>query len=189
MNSPVESVLRRPDHVEVTPMGGERKRFDHVVIATHSDQALKLLKDPSETEQNILGSIPYQENETVLHTGHSILPKNPKAWASWNYYIPKEKNDRVAVTYNMNILQNISAPVEFCVSLNLTPHIDPDKILRRFVYDHQVYNPESLEARKHHGDINGVNRTFFAGAYWGYGFHEDGVKSALEVCTHFGAGL
>lgn len=189
LNSPVMSVQRKPGHVELTVKSGEKTQFDQVVIATHSDQALDMLQDPSIEEKEILGSILFQKNETVLHTDHSILPQNPKAWASWNYYVPAEKNNRVAVTYDMNILQNIDAPVEFCVSLNLSQYIDPEKIVQRLEYDHPVYNPKSLAARKRLHEINGPNRTYFCGAYWGYGFHEDGVNSALEVGKHFNKNL
>jgi predicted NAD/FAD-binding protein len=169
--------------------GGARESFDAVVIAAHSDQALALLTDPSEAERGILGSIPYQENRTVLHTDSSILPRRKAAWAAWNYLVPERDSGGVALTYDMNILQNIAAPVEFCVSLNLEERLDPAKVLRRMVYHHPTYSPESLAARRRLSEINGVNRTYYAGAYWGYGFHEDGVNSALEVCRHFGKRL
>jgi predicted NAD/FAD-binding protein len=189
ISCPVASVRRHPDRVDVRPRNQEAEKFDQVVIATHSDQALALLDDPSDTEKNVLGYIPYQENQTVLHCDESLLPSKKAAWASWNYHIPKEPLGRVAVTYDMNILQRIGAPKELCVSLNLTKSIDPGKIFRQMTYHHPVYNPESLTARHSHGTLNGKNRTYFAGAYWGYGFHEDGVVSALEVCKHFGKAL
>jgi len=189
VNCPVESLRRQPDHVEVTAAGAPPERFDTAVVATHSDQALALLSDPSESERNVLGAIRYQENHTVLHTDVSVLPSKKAAWASWNYHIPKKELGRVAVTYDMNILQGIRAPVEFCVSLNLEAHLEPSKIIRKMIYSHPVYCPESLAARRRLKEINGVNRTYFAGAYWGYGFHEDGVNSALEVCRHFGKRL
>jgi len=188
-NCPVASVRRHADFVEVHPQNQPAEKFDQVVIATHSDQALSMLDDPTNAEQTILGAIPYQENEAVLHCDESLLPSKKAAWASWNYHIPKEDTGRVAVTYDMNILQSIAAPEEFCVSLNLAKAIDPVKIHRKFVYHHPVYNPESLTARQNHDQINGINRTYFAGAYWGYGFHEDGVRSALEVCRYFGKTL
>ena len=160
-----------------------------MVIATHSDQALNLLDDPADAEKNILGAIPYQENQAVLHCDHSLLPSKKAAWASWNYHIPQEDLGRVAVTYDMNILQSIGAPEELCVSLNLEKAIDPDKVFQQMTYHHPVYNPDSLAARHSHAEISGLNRTHYAGAYWGYGFHEDGVVSALEVCKHFGTTL
>jgi predicted NAD/FAD-binding protein len=189
LNSPVLSVRRRADGVEVNTTGGRSENFDKVVIAAHSNQALSLLADASEAERAILGAIPYQENHTTLHTDSSILPKKRAAWASWNYHIPKQALGRVAVTYNMNMLQNLDAPVTFCVSLNLQAAIDRQQVIKQMVYHHPVYNPESLAARGRLKEINGVNHTYFAGAYWGYGFHEDGVNSALEVCRHFGKTL
>jgi len=185
LSCPVTSVRRNSDGVEVTAKNQPSEKFDQVVIAAHSDQALGMLEDPTDAEQNILGAIPYQENEAVLHCDESLLPSKKAAWASWNYHIPEEDTGRVAVTYDMNILQSIGAPEEFCVSLNLAKAIKPDKIHRQYVYHHPVYNPESLIARESHSQISGVNRTHFAGAYWGYGFHEDGVRSAVEVCKHF----
>jgi predicted NAD/FAD-binding protein len=189
LNCPVISVRRHADDVEITPQNQPAEKFDQVVIAVHSDQALGMLADPTDAEQKILGAIPYQENETVLHCDESLLPSKKAAWASWNYHILKEGTGRVAVTYDMNILQSIGAPEEFCVSLNLAKAINPEKIHRQYVYHHPVYNPESLTARESHGQISGANRTHFAGAYWGYGFHEDGVRSAVAVCKHFGKNL
>ncbi len=189
LNCPVTSIRRNENGVEVCPNNQPAEQFDQVVIAAHSDQALSMLADPSDAEKNILGAIPYQENEAVLHTDESLLPSKKAAWASWNYHIPKEETGRVAVTYDMNILQSIGAPEELCVSLNLATAIDADKIHRRYIYHHPVYNPESLSARQSHSEISGVNRTHFAGAYWGYGFHEDGVRSAVEVCKHFKVAL
>ena len=185
LNCPVTSVRRHEDCVEISTKNQPSEKFDQVVIAAHSDQALDLLNDPSDAEQKILGAIPYQENETVLHHDESLLPSKKAAWASWNYHIPKEETGRVAVTYDMNILQSIGAPEEFCVSLNLSKAINPDKIHRKYVYHHPAFDPESLIARQSHAQINGINRTHFAGAYWGYGFHEDGVRSAVEVCKLF----
>ena len=189
LNSTVASVKRFQEKVDITTKGGNTETFDQVVIATHSDQALALLEDPTDAEKHILGAIPYQENLAVLHCDESLLPSKKAAWASWNYHIPQKDLGRVAVTYNMNILQRIGAPRELCVSLNLAKAIDPNKIFREIVYHHPVYNPESLAARHSHAEINGANRTFYAGAYWGYGFHEDGVASALAVCRHFGKTL
>ena len=189
LKCPIASIRRFPNHVEIQPQNEIAEKFDQVVIATHSDQALALLDDPTDAEKNILGVIPYQENQAVLHCDESLLPSKKAAWASWNYHIPREDFGRVAVTYDMNILQRIGAPRELCVSLNLAKAIDPAKVYREITYHHPVYNPESLAARHSHREISGVNRTHYAGAYWGYGFHEDGVVSALEVCRHFGKTL
>jgi predicted NAD/FAD-binding protein len=125
----------------------------------------------------------------ILHTDTSLLPRRHLAWASWNYLIPREEPDRVTVTYNMNILQNFSAPSPLCITLNRNEAVDPAKIIRRFTYHHPVYTHATLTAQKRYARLNGVNRTYFCGAYWGYGFHEDGVNSALAVCQHFGKGL
>jgi predicted NAD/FAD-binding protein len=189
LKCPVTSVRRFADYVEVQAQNEMAEKFDQVVIAAHSDQALNLLADPTDAETNILSAIPYQENQAVLHSDESLLPSKKAAWASWNYHIPKEDLGRVAVTYDMNILQRIGAPRELCVSLNLAKAIDPAKIHREMVYHHPVYNPESLEARQSYQEINAKRHTYYAGAYWGYGFHEDGVVSALEVCKHFGKTL
>jgi predicted NAD/FAD-binding protein len=189
VNCPIAAIRRNTDAVEVTPQNQAPEKFDQVVIATHSDQALAMLADPTDDEQNILGAIPYQPNHAVLHSDESLLPSKRAAWASWNYHIPREDIGRVAVTYDMNILQSIGAPEELCVSLNLSKAINPEKIHGEMHYHHPVYDPDSLAARKSHSEINGINRTYFAGAYWGYGFHEDGVNSALEVCKHFGKTL
>jgi predicted NAD/FAD-binding protein len=189
LSSPVRSLTRYPDRVEVTLQQGEAERFDQVIVATHSDQALALLADASEQERELLGAIPYQQNEVILHTDASLLPRRRLAWASWNYLIPREPRDRVTLTYNMNILQNLSAPEPLCVTLNCGSAIDPAKIIRRFTYHHPVYTQAALAAQKRADRINGLNRTYFCGAYWGHGFHEDGVNSTLAVCRHFGKGL
>ena len=189
LKCPVKSIRRYLDHVSVQTADGQPERFDQVVIATHSDQALAMLQDPTDSEKEILGAIPYQDNHAVLHSDESILPRKKAAWASWNYHIPQAETGRVALTYNMNILQSLSAPVEYCVTLNLPNSVDPAKKIKEMHYHHPVYNPRSLAARKRHEEINGVKRTYFCGAYWGYGFHEDGVNSALVVGKHFGKSL
>ena len=189
LNSKVRRILRFSDHVAVQTVGLEPEMYDQVIIATHSDQALALLGDPSDAEREILSAIAYQENETVLHTDSTLLPKRKGAWAAWNYQIPEDDQGRVAVTYNMNILQNLDALKTFCVTLNMTPSIAPQEIIRQLVYQHPVYTPSSLAARKRYAEINGQNRTYYCGAYWFYGFHEDGVRSAIEVGKQFGKRL
>ncbi len=189
LNSPVASVRRSPINVEITTRAGDTASFDQVVIATHSDQALRMLADPTDLEREVLSAIPYQENLAVLHTDPSLLPLKKPAWASWNYHIPKEEKGRVALTYNMNILQSLKASQVCCVTLNMPEKIHPDRVIQRIIYQHPVYDPKSLSARRKQNEINGKNRTYFCGAYWGYGFHEDGVNSALTVCKHFGKTL
>ena len=181
LKSPVERIKRFDDRVELT-VKGETLAFDEVVIACHSDTALKLLSDPSKAEREVLGSIPYQRNDVVLHTDQSLMPKSKRAWASWNYRLPRKGQGDATVTYWMNRLQNLpeTAP-EFFVSLNQNDAIDPAHIVQTFVYDHPVYTDATLAAQARHGEVSGVNRTHYCGAYWYYGFHEDGVKSGLRV--------
>lgn len=181
LNTPVMRIVRDEQGVTVQTTTGSEARFNAVVLACHSDQALAMLDEPTQVEREILGAIPYQENETILHTDASVLPRARRAWAAWNYHIPREARDRVAVTYDMNILQGLDAPETFCVSLNYRDRIDPDRILKRLTYHHPAYTPAGIAAQARHAEISGVNRTYYAGAYWGFGFHEDGVKSGLRV--------
>ena len=189
LRTPVRAIRRGADDVIVWPRGGEAERFDHVVLATHSDQALELLEDATASERNILSAIPYQVNEAVLHTDLRLLPHRRRAWASWNYHWQPDPGPRATVTYHMNRLQSLRAEREFCVTLNRTEAIDPDKVIRRIAYAHPVYTGEGVEAQKRFESVNGHHRTHFCGAYWGWGFHEDGVRSALRVAERFGARL
>jgi predicted NAD/FAD-binding protein len=189
LNTPVVSVTRGSDHVLVRPRGGEAERYDEVVIACHSDQALQMLGDPTDREHEILGAIPYQRNEAVLHTDVRMLPRRRRAWASWNYHLLPSPGERTTVTYHMNRLQSLKAEREFCVSLNRTSDIDPAKVIRTIDYAHPVYTAAGVRAQQRHREISSGRRTHFCGAYWGWGFHEDGVVSALRVAEHFGARL
>lgn len=185
LGCPVLSVLREADGVRVlTPTGPER--FDQIVMACHSDQALALLADASDSENAVLGAMRYQLNETVLHTDASLLPVNRKAWAAWNAYIPSEPGAVCTVSYCMNLLQGIDSPEPFVVTLNRTDAIDPSRVLRRMHYHHPVYSHESVAAQARKAEIQGHRRTWFAGAYWGWGFHEDGMRSAVEVAAALG---
>lgn len=185
LNSRVESIRRFPGHVEITPRNQPTERFDAVFIASHSDQALAMLSDATKQEQEILGAIPYQENTAVLHTDKTILPERRLAWAAWNYHLLQESSSRVALTYNMNILQGLDTPEQFCVTLNNDSAIDESRIIKRMRYHHPVYTPTGMAAQQRQKEINGTNRTYFCGAYWRYGFHEDGVVSALNAIKHF----
>lgn len=185
LNAPVESVRRSYDHVEVKVSGQESERYDHVFMACHADQALRILADPGMLEEQVLGKFQFQDNEAVLHTDEALMPARRRAWAAWNYHIPASPQDRVALTYNMNILQCIKAPVQFCVTLNHAKAIDPNKIIKRIQYSHPVFTPEAVAAQKQHAEINGAYRTYYCGAYWRNGFHEDGVVSALNAIEHF----
>jgi predicted NAD/FAD-binding protein len=187
LSTPVTEIARHPDHVAVSSRECESERFDAVVIATHSDQALALLADPSDRECELLGVIPYQSNEAVLHTDRSLLPRRRRAWASWNYHLDEGVTGRCTVTYHMNRLQSLRADREFCVTLNRTAAIDPERIIRTIQYAHPVYTPAGVAAQSRHHEISGRNRTHYCGAYWGWGFHEDGAKSALRVVREIGA--
>lgn len=187
LSTPVTRVVRYPDRVEVTARGAEPERFDAVVFATHSDDALALLSDASELEAELLGAIPYQHNEAVLHTDRALLPRRRRAWASWNYHLVAPDVDRATVTYHMNRLQSLDADRQFCVTLNRTAAIDPEQIIATFHYAHPVYTTAGVAAQARHDEISGHNRTHYCGAYWGWGFHEDGVRSALRVARELAA--
>ena len=189
LNSPVERIQRDVNGVDVT-VGGEMHRFDQVVLACHSDQALAMLNDATDKENEILGAIGYQQNDVVLHTDSSVLPDTERAWAAWNYYIPTHSTEPVSVTYNMNILQNFDeSPETFCVTLNRSHDIAPDKIIKQFRYAHPVFTMDAVAAQSRYDEIGNQNRTHFCGAYWYNGFHEDGVRSALRVTKAFGLEL
>lgn len=177
---PVRAIRRGADGVYIDSCAFEDEHFDEVVFACHSDQALDLLVDVSEQEQNILGALPYSQNEVVLHTDETLLPNAKKAWSSWNYLLGRNK-DKAVLTYNMNILQGINSETTFCVTMNDTSSIDPDKIIGRYQYAHPEFSQQGIEAQARWREINGVNRTWFCGAWWGNGFHEDGVTSAIRV--------
>jgi predicted NAD/FAD-binding protein len=187
--TPVTAIERHDDHVEITPRGSEPEEFDQVILAVHSDQALRMLADPSDREHEILGAIPYQPNEAVLHTDRRLLPRRRRAWASWNYHLGGENTGRTRVTYHMNRLQSLSADREFCVTLNRSEAIDPERVIKTIEYAHPVYTSDGARAQKRHHEISGTARTHYCGAYWGWGFHEDGVVSALRVCERLGARL
>jgi len=185
LNAPVESIRRFPDRVEIETACYGAENYDAVFIATHTNEALRMLESPTKEESNALGAIPYLQNEAVLHTDTRLLPKRRLAWAAWNYHILKEQSERVPLTYNMNILQGIDAPVTFNVTLNNTDAIDPSKIIKRVNYEHPLFTPSSVAAQAQHSQLNGSHRTWYCGAYWRNGFHEDGVVSALDAVAHF----
>jgi predicted NAD/FAD-binding protein len=184
----VRALRRQRRFVEVATAEGV-ERYDRVILAVHSDQALQLLVDSSGLERAVLRSIRYQGNDVVLHTDVSLMPRRRRAWASWNYRLPRERFDRVLVTYHMNRLQGLRSRRELLVTLNGGDRIDPAQVLGRYVYAHPVFDADAIAAQKRHAEIDGVNRTHFCGAWWGHGFHEDGVKSALAVCRKLGAEL
>jgi uncharacterized protein len=188
LRAPVRSIERLGDGVRIEADGCESEDFDQVVIATHSDQALALLADPSKAEREILGAIPYQHNEAVLHTDASLLPRRRAAWSSWNFHLTSEQACGSTVTYWMNNLQRLRSEHQLLVTLNRGAEIDPEKVLRRFSYEHPVYTAAGVAAQARQGEISGPGRnTHFAGAYWGWGFHEDGVLSAIRACERIAA--
>jgi predicted NAD/FAD-binding protein len=201
LDSPVISVRRMKDGVLVQSRSGGTERFDHVFMACHSNQALDMLWDATRLEREVLGAIPYQKNEAVLHTDAALLPRKRLAWAAWNYHVDGAAVDPVAaaarahhgaepqrgamLTYNMNILQALPSKHTFCVTLNRIEAIRPEHIIQRIEYHHPLFTPAGVAAQARQGEVNGVNRTYFCGAYWRNGFHEDGVVSALNALRHF----
>ena len=183
-SSRVERISRKQWAVEIVAAGAAPEAFDHVVLACHSDQALAMLADPSAPEREVLGALRYQRNEAVLHTDTGLLPRRRAARAAWNYHVT-ERPGPVSVTYDMNRLQGLVADHTFSGTPHRSEDIRPERVLRRFVYEHPVYTPEAVAAQRRHGEISGRQRTSFCGAYWGYGFHEDGVDSALRVAAAF----
>jgi predicted NAD/FAD-binding protein len=185
LRTPVQSVKRLHDAVMIRTGRGDVERFDYVVFACHSNQALAMLDGPTAQETEILGAFPYQPNDVVLHTDMSVLPRAPLARAAWNYHALKEKQPGVALTYDMNILQTLVSPLPFLVTLNRTADIDPKHIIHSVTLDHPVYTPKAVAAQKRRHEVSGRNRTFYCGAYWRYGFHEDGVVSAEWAVRDF----
>jgi predicted NAD/FAD-binding protein len=185
VNADISGITRADGKVQLHFKNSPSQSFDEVVIACHSDQALELLDDANENETSVLSAIPYRANSVVLHTDKKLLPKREKAWASWNYQLSNDRDKAASVTYNMNILQGIKSEHTFCVTLNQKEDIDPKEILREFTYHHPVFSATSIKAQQQRHTICGLNHTHFAGAYWHSGFHEDGVRSAVEVAKRF----
>jgi len=185
LRTPVRGIKRDAHGVHLRCDAGS-EHFDHVVLACHGDHALALLDDASERERDILGAIAYQANETVLHTDASLLPRHGKAWAAWNAYIPADASKACTVSYCMNLLQGLPVTTPLVVTLNRTHDIDPSRVLVRRTYRHPVHTHAMVDAQARKHEIQGVRRTWFAGAYWGWGFHEDGIGSGAEVAQALG---
>jgi len=187
LKMPIEQVSRTNDGVMVKPQSESASRFDHVIFACHSDQALRMLADPTAIERAVLSEFPYGRNIAVLHTDQCVLPKRRRAWASWNYQYSGRPADQAtqsaSVTYQMNILQHIRSKHVFNVTLNSEQQIDPAKVLKRIEYHHPIFTARRAAAQARHRELINVNRTSYCGAYWGNGFHEDGVVSAMRVCA------
>ncbi|MEY2864799.1 MAG: hypothetical protein RLZZ83_42 [Pseudomonadota bacterium] len=186
LNQNIKYIERKKDHIAIHHKDRIEK-FDWVFFACHSDEALKLIKSPSLHEKNILKAIPYTDNEVVLHYDDHFMPKRKLAWAAWNYHIDDNSNSPASLTYNMNILQNLKTEAPLLVTLNPMQKINKKKIIKTLSYAHPQYSLRGMEAQSKYHLISGVNRTSFAGAYWGNGFHEDGVKSALDAIQQFNA--
>ena len=184
LNCPVRDIRRDTRGVTLTADAGS-ERFDHVILGCHSDQALAVLGDASDRERDILSAIPYQPNTAVLHTDATLLPRRRTAWAAWNAFIPHDADAPCTVSYCMNLLQGFDSREPFIVTLNRQDAIDPRRVLRRMRYHHPVYTHAAVSAQRRRAEIQGVRRTWFAGAYWGWGFHEDGMRSAVEVARAF----
>ncbi len=185
LNTPVEWIRRPGGRAIVKAQGHEPAHYDAVFLACHSDQAFALLSDPSKAEQEVLRAIPYQANEAVLHTDTRLLPRNRRAWAAWNYHRLVDKEQPVALTYNMNILQRLNSGRPFLVTLNRADAIDPSSVIKRITYHHPLFTSASVVAQARQRELNGVRATYFCGAWWRNGFHEDAMASALQALDHF----
>lgn len=185
LSCPVQSVTREADRVLIKTAYSEPESFDCVFFACHSDQALEMLDEPTGTEREVLGAIPYQNNEVILHSDHSLMPRKRAAWASWNYHVPTGGDGRASLTYHLNRLHSLGCKRQFFVTLNSGQDIRPELIIKRYNYTHPVFTLEGIDAQARQEELNGQNRSFFCGAYWRNGFHEDGVVSALAALKHF----
>ena len=191
LSSPVKNVKRGGENITVQFGSGplENEDFDSIIFACHSNQSLAMLDSPSKEEEEILSAIKYQKNDALLHFDDSILPKRKNAWSSWNYLLDEDQDKAVALTYNMNILQSLKSDRTFCVSLNSGDLVDQSKVIKHLNYEHPLFTLSSIEAQGRKNEISGKNNTYYCGAYWRNGFHEDGVMSALDVCKDFGQSL
>ncbi|MFN0137388.1 MAG: NAD(P)/FAD-dependent oxidoreductase [Phycisphaerae bacterium] len=181
LRTPIASIRRDATGVELTPSGAPPERFDHVIIAAHSDQALRMLADASQAEREILTAIPFQRNDTVLHSDASLMPRRRRVWSSWNVRIPQRESGMLNASYYMNLLMGLRSRNEYFVTLNETDRIAPASVRRRIEYHHPVFTLASVAAQQRWAEISGVNRTHFCGAYWRFGFHEDGVWSGIRA--------
>ena len=182
----VSRVTRVGGGVDLEFHNGKSEHFDEVVLATHADTSLNIIQAPDAEESELLSAFPYQDNVVTLHTDTRVLPKAQRAWASWNYRVRDDASAATGVTYNMNKLQALDAKHTYCVSLNQHDELDQDHILRREVVRHPLFTPGRDEFQKRHHQVIRRQAISFCGAYWGFGFHEDGVRSAIAVCDAFG---
>ena len=189
LSTPVRAVRRTPDGPRLTLRDGREVDYDAVVMATHSDTALHLLADADDDERAIVGAVPYQRNTAVLHTDARLLPRTRATWSSWNYHVPDQPTRVATLTYWMNRLQGLETPEPLLVSLNRDDEIDPARVLARMEYDHPVFTVAAVRAQQRRAEIQGRNNTWWCGAWWGYGFHEDGARSGVEVGEALGESL
>ena len=189
LNTGVQCVTRANDKINITLKDGTTESFDEVILASHADQSLAMVDKADEIEQDLLTMFPYQYNEAILHYDDGVLPSRKTAWASWNYRIPAQEREHVSVTYNMNMLQGLDTSRTYCVSLNQATGIDESKIIKKIQYHHPVFQPGRAEAQANHHRLIRHDRISYCGAYWGYGFHEDGISSAMAVCSAYGKEL
>lgn len=185
LRTPIEWVRRLPAGVVVKPQGDEAQVYDALFMACHADQALALLLDPSDAERQVLSAVPCQRNEAVLHTDSRVLPRRRLAWAAWNYHRTAQDDRPLALTYHMNLLQKLDAGPPLLVTLNRSDEIDPARVLARMAYRHPVFTGASVAAQARHRELNGAQATYYCGAWWRNGFHEDGVASAEAAVAHF----
>ncbi len=188
LGSGVSAIARGAHEVEIRLENGSTHRFDHVVVAAHADQALAMLAEPTPLERDLLGRWSYSANDTWLHTDASLMPRRRNAWASWNYLVSGENDsaDRVSMSYHLNRLQGLAEDREYMVTLNPAREPKPESVIRRMTYSHPVYTRESVATQTELPRLNGRNRTHFCGAYFGNGFHEDGLNSAIAVADDLG---
>lgn len=185
LKEPVRKVRRVPRGVQLELSGGRAEWFDEVILACHADEALRLLDKPHDDEREILSFFPYQKNVAVLHRDTGLLPKRERLWGSWNFRLPANDTGEVNVTYNMNMLQGLRTQNTWCVSLNPGDTVNPTLVDRTFVYHHPSFVPGRSSAQAEHDRLIRRQGISYCGAYWGYGFHEDGARSALRVANAF----
>lgn len=190
-NSKIQQIQRENDAVIIQSADGTNHQFDKVVLACHADESLGLLSKPTEDESRLLGTWKYNINHTILHTDDAVMPPNPNAWASWNYTreSTETQEDRLSVTYHMNRLQGLNTKRQYYVTLNRAQKIRDSEIIREFYYTHPVYSFDAVKNQHELPSLNGQRNTYFCGSYFGYGFHEDAVRSGVEVARHFGLEL
>ena len=188
-NKPITSVKRIEGGVTVLAQDGQQFTFDEVVIAAHADEAFTMLADPSADERNFLSPWRYNRNHTILHTDVSAMPLNRRAWSSWNFIRESEGDNALSLTYNMNMLQGLAAKEHYFVTLNRHKSIPGSKIIAEMLYTHPIFTADSMRTQTHLPSLNGKLNTWFCGSYFGYGFHEDAVRSAVDVARDFGVEL